>query len=106
MKIDSIDLTPDNKEVKVLSGRDKGEQLREFFLLDSLDKVIKGVTIVYIPDDIYSISSGYFLGLFGKSIRCLGELNFRKRYHFVCENCLLSNIDDGIKQALKIGSIF
>ena len=25
MKIDSIDLTPDNKEIKILAGRDKGE---------------------------------------------------------------------------------
>ena len=67
--------------VRVYAGRDRGRDVRRSADLDSLDRD-ETMVIVQIPDDTYSVNSSFFLGLFGPSIRKLGEEHFRAKYHF------------------------
>ncbi|HZK56574.1 MAG TPA: hypothetical protein VFC84_20650 [Desulfosporosinus sp.] len=90
--------------VKVLSGRDNGQALRKKLNLDEKDKTGEIVSVV-IPDDLYSINSSYFLGLFGASIRALGESRFRERYIFKCDEIIQKNVEDGISRALKESNV-
>lgn len=81
---------------KILSGRDFGTQVRQKLKLDEIDKTEEQVIIV-IPDDIWSLNSSYFIGVFEKSIHYLGEENFRKKYLFqYSNNYILENIEQGI----------
>ncbi|MCK4258024.1 MAG: hypothetical protein KAX49_03550 [Halanaerobiales bacterium] len=89
-----------NNEVKVLSGREIGKKHRDKFNLNRLDKNNDTINII-VPDDLYSINTSYFLGLFGPSIRNLGEDQFRKKYIFQCDEVIRLNIEDGIELALK-----
>ncbi len=67
--------------VRVFSGRDRGFLIRIAAKLDEADTA--GVNVlVKIPRDTYSIDSGFFLALFGPSIRSLGREEFCQRYRF------------------------
>lgn len=66
----------------VYSGRDRGEALREKYLInvneDSADRVD-----VVIPAGAYTVSSSFFLGLFGPSVRKCGSIDkFESKYRF------------------------
>jgi len=66
----------------VYTGRDRGEQLRLKYDLDRLDE---GGTVVevLIPDSTYTVSSSFFLGLFGPSVRkCGSVVGFREKFRF------------------------
>ena len=66
----------------VYSGRDKGDLTRKKLNIDQLDTSDIMVKVV-IPENTYSITSSFFLGLFGKSIRISGSKeNFYNKYHF------------------------
>lgn len=89
-------------EEKILTGRDEGKKVRESLKLDNIDN--EDITvIVEIPNDILSLNSSYFLGLFQKSIMLLGEEKFRKKYIFRCErkSIIDINVEDGIQEALN-----
>lgn len=89
-----------DKGVKVLSGRDKGQEMRKNLNLDKVDFSDELVD-VFIPDIVYSINSSFFLGFFGPSVRFLTEEKFRGKYIFHCDAVLMKNVDDGIARALK-----
>ena len=89
-----------NDEVKVFSGRDVGEEFRKKKNLDELDKASEPTEIV-VPKGVYSINASFFLGMFGPSVRSLGEQKFRSQYKFLCEPVINKNIEDGISRALK-----
>lgn len=88
------------KGVKVFSGRDKGKDLRNKLKLDEIEKN-EQIIVVIVPEDIYSLNSSFFLGLFGKSVRNFGEDGFRKKFIFKCDEIIKNNIDDGVSEALK-----
>jgi len=88
------------RQVKVLSGRENGANLRSQYGLDQFDKGNE-VFEVKIPEDIFSMNTSFFLAMFGNSVRKLGEENFKMRYRFICPEFLLPEIDDGIRRALK-----
>ncbi len=90
-------------EVKILSGRTKGEKVRSKYNLDVADTNDEKVNVI-IPPRIWSINTSFFLGCFGKSVRFLGEKKFREKYIFDCDNELHTNIEDGISRALNNGS--
>jgi hypothetical protein len=62
----------DEKALTVLAGREKGVAIRNRWGLDKIDKNQEQVEIM-IPENLYSLNSSYFLGLFGPSVRSLGE---------------------------------
>lgn len=88
------------KNVKVLSGRDVGIDFRKKFKLDDIDMNKESVEVI-VPEDLYSINSSFFLGLFGPSVRHLGEEGFKKKYQFKCDSIIQKNIEDGMSHALK-----
>lgn len=83
------------RKFKVLSGVDLGKEAREFFNLDLLDSQSNIVTFK-IPDSVYSVNSSFFSGLFQKSIKTLGEKQFRIQYIFDCDDIIRLNIENGI----------
>lgn len=98
MVIDLNDYKPSN--IKVLSGRETGKNLRTQLNLDTVDHSDDIMTVI-VPDTLYSINSSYFLGAFGASVRTLGEQEFRTRYIFKCDDIIRKNVEDGISRALK-----
>lgn len=94
--MEKIDLSKHKgKKYKVLSGADLGIEVRKNLRLDRSDKQ-SGVTTFWIPDDVYSLNSSFFSGLFQKSIRTLGVDKFREKYKFECSPTIRENIEDGI----------
>lgn len=86
---------------KILSGRDKGEALRQKIDLDKREEEHNKITIV-IPPSIVSFNSSYFLGLFTPSIKKYKTREgFLEKYEFECDQFIQQDIEDGIKEALK-----
>jgi hypothetical protein len=84
--------------IGVLAGRERAEMIRASLELDKLDRE-GGVARVLVPDSIISVNSSFFLGLFGNSVRTLGESEFRRRYVFAGENAERVR-EDGIRFAV------
>lgn len=96
-----IDLSNHRKgNSKVFSGREEGKSVRQKLNLDKTDS-LEEKTIVVFPSDTISLNSSFFLGVFGPSIRTLGEKKFKEIYTFDCPEFINSSIEDGIKRALK-----
>lgn len=99
--MDRIDLsTINNKKYKVLSGVELGKTARKCFNLDLLDSQ-KNIVEFYVPDDVYSVNSSFFSGLFQKSLKALGEKAFREQYLFDCDEIIRLNIENGILNITK-----
>lgn len=100
MEIKEINLKFKNPSSKVLSGRKEGKDLRDKLTLDTVDYNSEVINVNF-PDDIISLNSSFFLGLFGPSVRNLGKEEFEKKYIFNCPKFIISSINDGIERALK-----
>ena len=83
----------------MLSGRDKGDLVRERLHLDAEDLKPEPVTIV-VPKEIISLNSSFFLGLFAKSVISLGSDKFDQKYQFECSPMQRQDIERGKKEAL------
>jgi hypothetical protein len=100
--------TIDFKKIEglVYTGRDRGERLREVFGLDRADEANEPVE-VKIPDDAYTISSSFFLGLFGPSVVKAGtKERFYQRYHFTSPEFLREAVDGYVMRALQNRNLF
>jgi hypothetical protein len=90
----------------LLSGRDAGIAARAHFHLDKLDAQDVPVEVV-IPDEVFSLNTSFFLGLFGDSVRSLGPEGFRKKYRFILDESVHGmTINRGIQKAMKEGNVF
>jgi hypothetical protein len=90
----------------VYTGRDRGERLRSEFKLDELDAAGE-VVEVDIPDNAYTISSSFFLGLFGPSVVGAGSKEaFLRRYHFKAPDFLNEVMDTYVSRALQNRNLF
>jgi hypothetical protein len=87
---------------QVFAGRERGQKVRAAARLDEIDRTDNEVEI-RVPEDIYSLNSSFFLGMFGDSVRRFGETEFRRRYRFVGED-LEALINEGIREALRTTS--
>ena len=85
--------------VIVLSGRPKGVALRRRLGLDKKDIQPGQITIV-VPQEIVSLNSSFFLGLFADSVTTLGREKFEQKYLFECPSEIREDVEDGIRQAL------
>ena len=89
------------KGVKIFSGRERGKLVRENMKLDELDLETVIIEIVF-PADILTMTTSFFLGLFGKSVRASGSENlFREKYMISGTEQILLDTTDGIEIALK-----
>src|SRR6185437_6247461 len=94
------------KNSGLLSGRDSGVAARQHFGVGKLDRSPGGVDVI-IPDEVFSMNTSFFLGLFGDSVRFLGPEQFRTKYRFVGDQEIHGpTIERGIKKALKESTIF
>lgn len=89
-----------NPNSKVLSGRKEGKSVRDRLSLDTVDNNSEVVKVIF-PEDIISLNSSFFLGLFGPSVRYLGKEKFEMKYIFEAPKFIKNSIDDGIVRALK-----
>jgi hypothetical protein len=93
-------------EGPVYTGRDRGERLRAQLDLEAFDNS-EIVVHVRIPEKTYSISSSFFLGLFGPSIVKLNSRElFLKKYQFETSEFLMGIIDNHIARALQERNLF
>ncbi|QRR36328.1 hypothetical protein JNX00_10905 [Hydrogenophaga sp. YM1] len=90
----------------VYTGRERGEQLRSTLGLDVYDSE-PGVVEVVIPPSTYTISSSFFLGLFGPSVVKAGSKEaFYDRYHFTSPKFLENVMDGYVTRALQSKNLF
>lgn len=84
----------------VYAGRSQGEQARVAAKLDELDGSSSPVQVV-IPDNAYTLSSGFFLGLFGPSIQAAGTPKaFFEHYCFQAPDFMAPLLEDYVRRAL------
>lgn len=83
----------------VFTGRDRGESARKDLKLDKLPP--NEIVDVRIPDDTYAVTSSFFLGLFGPSVRELGGEGFERQFRFTGPDFVLSKVQDWVYRALR-----
>ena len=90
----------------VYTGRVRGERLRYELGLDELDASGAAVD-VEIPEGTYTISSSFFLGLFGPSVVKAGsKAAFYERYRFRAPEFLTRVMDGYVARALQSRNLF
>lgn len=89
-----------NGEIKNLSGKERGEDVRKLFQLDSLDEEPTPIKVI-VPDYIYAISSSFFLGLFSKSVLSRGSADkFLDHYQFEADAAIMKQVAHAINRCL------
>lgn len=89
------------KELKLLTGRDNGIEMRKKLKLEEYEKDDKIKTIeITIPNYIKTMTSSYILGLCSIYIEKKGELRFREKYKFICNNVIKNNIDIAVQYVI------
>lgn len=91
--------------VRVFAGRDRGNAVRLEVKLEELDMDPDVEVEVHVPEDISSVNTSFFLGLFGDSIRQIGPGRFREKYRFTGKR-LGSVYEAGIREASSTDSPF
>jgi hypothetical protein len=97
------ELTLDFSRIKgpVYTGRGRGEALRRKFELDEKEDALEAVAVI-IPDSTYTVSSSFFLGLFGPSVVKAGSVaQFKRKFHFRAPTVLESVLDAHAARALQ-----
>lgn len=93
-------------EGPVYTGRPRGESLRKKYHLDDLDKSDTRIDVL-IPDSTYSISSSFFLGLFGASVVRAGTREkFFEKFRFVAGPVFTETIESCVARALQEKGLF
>lgn len=90
----------------VYTGRARGELLRESLHLDAMDA--EGTPVrVLVPTETYTVSSSFFLGLFGPSVVKAGSKEaFYNRYNFQAPSFLKEVMDGYVARALQTRNLF
>lgn len=83
----------------VFTGRMRGQEARRRLKLDSIkdDDIVE----VVIPQETYAVTSSYFLGLFGPSVRSLGLERFQQVFQFKVPDFLKEQLSDWIVRAFR-----
>lgn len=99
--IDLLEGVPNAKKIFAISGRDLGFKQRKLHKLDELENNNDKIEIK-VADNIIFLSSSFFLGMFGESVRkCGTKEKFKEKFIFKTNGQIESNIEDGINDALK-----
>ncbi len=92
-------------EGPIYSGRDRGRSAREQFGLDELNLEEADVTVV-VPQDTYSVTSSFFLGMFGPLLIEAGSTEaFLKHIHFDADDELGQQIGEYATRAFENKSL-
>lgn len=89
-----------NPGILIYTGRSRGREDRKRFGLAQRDK-LEEVTEIVVPNQVYTMTSSYFLSLLGESIRYLGREVFLERYRITAPDHVTRKIDDWIARALR-----
>ena len=85
----------------VISGRNLGYDIRKKIGLDKIDEDGNNYDFIF-PENIISISTSFFLGLFGNSVRKFkNKQDFQTKYNIMGNSNLDRNVSDGIVDALN-----
>lgn len=88
-------------EGPVYTGRDRGESLRIKLRIEEFDNDSEVVEIL-IPASTYTVSSSFFLGLFGPSVRKLGSVNkFWEKYKLSAPESLIPLLHAHASRAIQ-----
>jgi hypothetical protein len=91
----------------VYSGRPRGVALRQQLALDAVDENAEQVVDVAVPDSTYSMTSSFFLGLFGPSVVSAGSSEaFFEKFHFTAKPVLKNAISGYVENALQTKRLF
>lgn len=91
---------------QVYTGRDRGEAFRRQIKLSEREDEVDEVQVI-VPDETYTISSSFFLGLLGPSVVRAGSKDaFYKRFKFRSPDFLKSVIDEYVGRALQSRGLF
>jgi hypothetical protein len=86
---------------RVYIGRPNGEMAREHFDVHQYDVDSDAVVEVRIPDNARTMSSSFFLGMFGESVTLAGSKDrFEQRFVFKASEHINNQINDAINRAL------
>lgn len=86
----------------VYSGRSKGELARRSLGLDAFDDKPGAHIIVKVPDSTYSVTTSFFLGLLGTSVRKAGSREaFLARFSFEAPDVFTDTFNSCISRALQ-----
>lgn len=104
-KVITIDLADHGGPV--YSGRPRGESLRERFALDKLDVDDKAKIVLLVPDNTYSVTSSFFLGMFGPSITKAGSIPmFKEKVEIRAPRSISERLESFMHRALQRKSLF
>jgi hypothetical protein len=86
----------------IYTGRQRGEGIRAALGLDDVDSSDVAVDVI-IPADAYAISSSFFLGLFGPSVKRAGTLEaFFQKFRFQqIKPSMLTQVQAYVARALQ-----
>lgn len=91
----------------VYSGRPRGAALRGTFNLDKVDQEKDKVVDVLVPESTYSITSSFFLGMFGPSVLTAGTPEaFFSKFHFNAKPALRDAFNGYVANALQAKRLF
>lgn len=89
------------KELKLLAGRDNGIEMRKKIKLEEYENSNDiQVIVIEVPEYIKTMTSSYILGLVGIYIEKNGEIKFREKYNFKCNEVTRTNIEIAIKYVI------
>lgn len=90
----------------VYTGRDRGARLRAELDLDRVDTSEETVDVC-IPENTYTVTSSFFLGLFGPSVVKAGSKDqFFRKYRFRVPPFLRPDVDGYVARALQTRNLF
>jgi hypothetical protein len=88
-------------ELKLLTGRDNGIEMRKKLKLEEYENNDEiDIIEIVVPKYIKTMTSSYILGLCSLYIEKNGEQNFRKKYNFICNSVIKNNIDIAIQYVI------
>lgn len=85
---------------RIYAGRPNGVNAREYFNLSELELEENDVQVIF-PENARSISSSFFLGMFGDSIRRAGSKSaFMQHFRFQANPHISQQIDKVVDRAV------
>ena len=90
----------------VFSGRERGISARADYKLDEQEDRNDAIEVL-LPENTYTVTSSFFLGLFGESVRTCGSVpRFEEKYHFKGPEFLLPILRGHAGLALRNKNLF
>ena len=82
-------------------GRDRGERARMKLNLAVEEQRCEKITVI-VPEYVFTVSSSYFLGLFGESIKAAGSSDrFFQKFDFQCPDFLMHDFEKYVEITLQ-----